>query len=347
MEERDAAARPLRPEGTWVKRISVVVLVYNEAANLSALYERLSAVLRALKGYDVELIFVDDGSQDESFTILRGFHERNPTAKVLRLSRNFGSWSAVAAGVAAATGDAVAWITSDLQDPPELIPDLVRRWESGADVVWAVRTRREDPWLRRTLATLFYRLLRRAGLPEYPLQGVDICLMDRRVAKTFNSLQERNRFTQALIMSLGFTQVAVPYVRERRRGGTSKWGTLPRLSKIAFDMIAGSSYYPFRAMLVVGGAMLALSLVLILTSLVRGLGILQRPSASLVIVAAVVGVGGLQAIMLGVLGEYLWRVLEEVRGRPYYIVRERLGFDEHRAAPRQKDFSQAAPPRRS
>lgn len=331
------AGRPASLEPDRKRRLSIVVLVYNEQESLQPFYARLGLVRSQLSGYALEVIFVDDGSLDASFALLRSLRERDPAVKVLRLSRNFGSWSAVAAGVQAASGDAVLWITSDLQDPPELIPRLVRAWEEGADVVWAVRALRDDPWPRRIAASIFYRILRRIGVPDYPILGVDICLLDRRVADVFNSLTERNRFTQALIMSLGFTQVTIPYARERRRHGASKWGNLPRLSKIAFDMIVGSSYFPFRAMLYLGLTLVGLSVLLALTLLVVPLRLSPSTALWLPAVLAVAGMGGLQAVMGGILGEYVWRVLEEVRGRPFYIVRERLGFDEHPTASTRRE----------
>ncbi|HEV8339211.1 MAG TPA: glycosyltransferase family 2 protein [bacterium] len=310
------------------RRLSIIVLVYNEEESLEAFQQRLAAVLEGLGHYDPEVIFVDDGSRDHSFALLQGLRQRNPAIKILRFSRNFGSWSAVAAGVQAASGDAIMWITSDLQDPPEIIPPMVRAWEQGAEVVWASRARRDDPLPRRLTAALFYRLLRRIGVPDYPLLGVDICLLDRRVAHHFTRLQERNRFTQALIMGLGFRQVTISYARERRQGGRSKWGNLSGLSKIAFDMIVGTTYIPFRAMLGLGLVLAGGTLLALFALIAARWGSPAPLPPWLPEVLATLGVGGLLASMLGIVGEYLWRVLEEVRGRPFYIVRDRIGFDE-------------------
>lgn len=308
------------------KILSVIVLVYNEQENLVPFYERLGRTLATLTRYEPEIIFVDDGSRDNSLIVLHTLRRNDPRIKLLKLSRNFGSWSAVAAGVGSACGDAVMWISSDLQDPPEVIPQLLRPWEEGAHVVWAVRTERDDPAPRRLLATLFYRILRRVGLPAYPALGTDVCLMDRRVATIFSQMRERNRFTQAMIMNLGFTQVTVPYKRERRHGGQSKWGNLPRLSKMGIDMIVSTSSAPIRAMTLAGAAMV-LSSVAFAVALLAASALGGPPVAMWVpLVLAVIAVGGLNALMLGVLGEYLWRVLEEVRDRPFYIVQERYGF---------------------
>jgi polyisoprenyl-phosphate glycosyltransferase len=324
---QSAAASGLEDRHAPRKALSLIVLVYNEQDNLTTFYERLDPVLASLPGYEPEIIFVDDGSRDNSLAILRALRERDRRIRILKLSRNFGSWSAVAAGVHAATGDGVMWITSDLQDPPELIPQLVRPWENGADVVWALRTHRDDPLPRRLMATLFYTILRRVALPDYPPMGMDICLMDRRVARLFAQLKERNRFTQALIMNLGFTQVTVPYKRERRHGGQSKWGNLPRLSKMGTDMIVGTSSGPIRAMTYGGACTVAVGVVLA-AALLAARVVERAPVAPwLPIALAILIAGGLNALMLGVLGEYLWRVLEEVRDRPLYIVQERIGFN--------------------
>lgn len=315
-----------------MKRLSVVPLVYNERETVVAFYERLARVVDALSAYETEIIFVDDGSRDGSFAILQEVTRRDARVRILRLSRNFGSWNAVLAGIHAASGDAIMWISSDLQDPPELIPQLVRPWEEGAQVVWGVRARREDPWLRRIISTAFYVLLRRTAVPEYPALGVDVCLMDRRVATLFGGLREHHRFTQGLILRMGFTQVTVPYVRERRHAGRSKWGTAPRLAAAATDMIVAFSPAPLRLILYAG-------LMLTLAGTAGGAAVLVARVAYgaavpgwMATTLAVLVVGGLQAAFLGILGEYVWRVLEEVRDRPHYIVAERVGFEVRRGS---------------
>ncbi len=308
------------------KLLSVIFPVYNEQENLLTLYGRLSRALQDLPDLGAEVIFVDDGSQDASPEILRRLHGEHPNVKILRLSRNFGAHNALLAGVHAASGDAVAWMAADLQDPPELLARLVPHWKDGADVVWAVRTGREDPWIRRALASLFYRLLRRIAVPEYPAMGVDVCLMDRRVARLFGELKEHHRFTQALILRMGFTQVMVPYVRERRHAGRSKWGTAPRLLKMATDMILAFSNVPLRLMLYAGLAALLVGLgiaaAVLVGRLTRGTPVQGWVPPTL----AILFIGGLQTLFLGILGEYVWRVLEEIRDRPHYIIQERVGF---------------------
>jgi dolichol-phosphate mannosyltransferase len=306
--------------------LSVLVPAYNEEDNLMPFYDRLNRTLNGLTDWNAEVIFIDDGSRDGSFAILQALHEKDSRVKVLRLSRNFGSWSAVLAGFRAASGDAVIWMASDLQDPPELIPRLLRSWDEGANVVWAVRAERHDPWARRIMAVLFYRLLRRIALPAYPASGTDICLMDRRVAKLFAQLKERNRFTQGLIMSLGFTQVMVPYVREQRRKGHSKFNP-SRLFKIGIDMILGFSYFPLRLILYTGLLTGLATGILAIVILARLLVFKAAAAVWWWVALAVFFVGALNLVSLGIVGEYLWRVLEEARDRPQYVIRDRIGFE--------------------
>jgi dolichol-phosphate mannosyltransferase len=310
----------------WMKVLSVIIPVCNEEETLLPFFARLAGAIGDLSDTAVEVIFVDDGSQDASPEILRRLHAEHPGVKILRLSRNFGAHNALLAGVHAASGDAVVWMAADLQDPPELLARLVPQWHGGADVVWGVRAGRDDPWLRRALAAVFYRFLRRVAVPEYPALGVDVCLMDRRVATMFGNLREHHRFTQGLILKMGFTQVTVPYVRQRRHAGRSKWGSASRLLKMATDMVLAFSNAPLRLMLYVG---LTATLAGVA---IAGAAIVARLAQNVPVpgwippTAAVLVLGGLQAMFLGILGEYVWRVLEEVRDRPRYIVQERIGF---------------------
>lgn len=315
---RDARSRPI---------LSVVVAVFNEQENLLEFRERIGRVIGELSRFEVELIFVDDGSRDGSLDILRRIHAEDPRFKVLRLSRNFGSWNALVAGVRAASGDAVMWISSDLQDPPEVIPSLVRRWEGGADVVWAVRAARHDPWPRRFAARLFYRLIRVLGLTRYPPLGMDLCLMSRSVAQVFRSLQEQHRFTQALVMALGFSQDMVPYVRESRRGGRSSWGRMPRLFTMGIDMVVAVSYFPLRLPLYLGVALGVLAGLLAAVGTSRAVFGAGTIEGWQIVMWVALAVGALNLMVLGVLGEYVWRVLENVRGRPMYVIQERIGFE--------------------
>jgi len=303
--------------------VSVVIPVHNEEENLPIFYERLQAAFEG-QGYRTEFIFVEDESTDRTLDVLKDLMQRDPRVKVLILSRSFGQWAAITAGIHEAKGDFIAWISADLQDPPELLPELVQRAREGYDVVWGVRSTREDPLWRRLAARIFYHILRRVALPNYPSLGTDLCCMSRRVAEEFKRLEERNRFTQGLIMSLGFAQTFVPYERQARLRGKSSWNQLEKLMTIGLDMIISFSYKPLRWMLYLG-LLLAFACIILALYALFSLFILRAAIpgwTSLMIIIALFG--GLNAIMLGILGEYIWRILQEVKRRPLYIIKKKL-----------------------
>jgi glycosyltransferase involved in cell wall biosynthesis len=304
---------------------SVVIPFYNEEENIDPLYQTL---ITAVTGLDVdwEFIFVDDGSSDNSISILQRLRATDARIKVLRFSRNFGSHAALSAGLRNAIGEAAVILSADLQDPPELIPTLLNRWREGYQVVWAVRESRADPWLKRTLASLFYRLFRAIALPNYPRQGMDFGLFDRQVLNVLNQLPEHNHFVTAMIVWAGFRQIHVPYQRRARYSGVSKWSLSKRL-KAALDAIVSFSYFPIRLIIYLGLMVSTLSFIYALFIIARrllfNLGGEGWPS----VMVAVLFLGGVQLVTLGILGEYLWRVAEEVKARPLYIIAERWGFN--------------------
>lgn len=302
--------------------VSVVIPVHNEEENLPIFYERLRTAFEGQE-YRAEFIFVEDGSTDRTLEVLRDLMQRDSRVKVIVLSRSFGQWAAITAGIHEAKGDFIAWISADLQDPPELLPELVRRAREGYDVVWGVRSKREDPLWRRLAARIFYRILQRVALPNYPSLGTDLCCMSRRVAEEFKRLEERNRFTQGLIMSLGFAQTFVLYERQARLHGKSSWNQLEKLVTIGMDMIVSFSYKPLRWMLYLGLLLALFGVALAFYALVsRFLLQVAVPGwTSLMIVVALFG--GLNAMMLGILGEYVWRILQEAKRRPLYIIKEK------------------------
>ncbi len=307
--------------------ISIVVPVHNEQESLPLLHERIS---KALERYsdEIELLFVDDGSSDHSCEVLKKMAERDRRIRILVLSKNFGQWAAITAGLHHAKGDAVAWISSDLQDPPEILPQLIAEWERGADVVWGVRSKRKDSLMRRLTAKIFYGVLRRIAIPEYPMMGTDLCLMSRRILQHFKKFKERSRFTQGLIMNLGFRQAQIPYERDARRRGRSKWNNLEKLVDMSMDMLANSSARPLRWMLYLGLAGVLIS-GLLMCYVVIGrfvLNIAVSGWASVMLVIAFFG--GINTLMLGILGEYVWRILAEAKERPLYIIQEKFGYPE-------------------
>lgn len=311
--------------------LSVVVPIYNEEPNLDYLFARLESILAAL-AMTYEIICINDGSKDNSLQRLMEHHFRNPNIKVINLSRNFGKEVALTAGIDYATGAAVVPIDADLQDPPELIQELVMKWREGYDVVYAVRKLRQgESWLKRFTANAFYQLISRISLVPIPRNTGDFRLLDQRVVKVLKQMPERTRFMKGLFAWVGFNQTAIFYNRASRHKGCTKWNYW-RLWNFAVDGITSFSLAPLKVWSYVG-TVISLSSILYANFLVvRTLlfGVDVPGYASLMV--AVLFLGGIQLITLGIIGEYLGRVYEEVKKRPLYLVQECYGFDANHAA---------------
>ena len=312
------AARPSRP------LISAVVPFLNEAETLPKLVATLEQHLEAL-GLPWELVLVDDGSTDGSLEVVRHEISTRPAinATVLVLSRNFGKEAALTAGLEASQGDVVVPLDADLQDPPELITAMLEEWRKGFDVVYAVRTRREgESHTKRLTAFSFYRLMQRLSNTSIPADTGDFRLMDRSVVNALRQLPERSRFMKGLFAWVGFNQKAIPYVRDVRQQGQTKWNYW-KLWNFALDGITSFSRVPLQVLSAGGLAIATLALFygswMVLRTLFFGIDLPGYAS----LMTAVLFLGGLQLIGLGVLGEYLGRVFEEVKGRPLYLVRDR------------------------
>jgi dolichol-phosphate mannosyltransferase len=307
--------------------ITIVVPAFDEATNLSTLHERLRIVASGLCGYNFEFLFVDDGSTDNTAQVLSALHACDSRVKALRLSRNFGSHAACLAGLIQTRGDVVAFLAADLQDPPELIPEMLARIEEGFDVVMAVRNQRQDGWLTMRLANIYHRLMRRYAIPNWPVHGADVFMFTRQVAETVIRWHQKNTSIFAQLMWVGFRQASVPYTRERRLSGRSKW-TFARKLKLLIDSFVSFSFSPLRAISYSGMIFSALGLAyaafVVIKKLVYGVSV--EGWASLMVVLLVVS--GFQLLMLGVIGEYLWRVADEVRGAPSFVIHSRLGMDD-------------------
>lgn len=303
--------------------VSVVVPVYQNAGSLRDLFARLDSAAAARPGETFEFVFVDDASTDGSRDILRQMARSDARVRVVLLSRNFGSWSAILAGLAEARGAAAVMIAADLQDPPELIPEMVDRWRAGRKVVLAARRSRADPLLTRVFADLFYRAFRRVALPAMPRHGFDFFLLDRQVVGELLAAGESNTNLPALIVWLGHDPVVLPYDRQAREGryGPSAWSLARRVTYFVDSFVAFSSL-PLRAASTVGVVMAALgaayAVVLAYLRVARGAPVDGWTS----LMVALLVVSGVQMVMIGVLGEYLWRTLEESRRRPRFVVDE-------------------------
>ncbi len=316
--------------------LSVVVPLYCEASNLDQLFARLEEVLNRL-GHSYEIVCVDDGSSDETVLGLKRHRQRNPHIKIVALSRNFGKELALTAGIDYACGSAVVPIDADLQDPPELIEALVAKWREGYDVVYARRrSRLGETWLKRATANAFYRVMERMSKVPIPRDTGDFRLLDRRVVDVLKQLPERTRFMKGLFAWVGYRQAEVVYDRAPRYSGETKWNYW-RLWNFAIDGIVSFSVAPLRIWSYVGIVFASISLLygsfLLVRTLLSGNDVPGYAS----LMVAVLFLGGVQMMSLGVLGEYLGRVYEEVKGRPLYLVRDAYGIGDSA----QSDLNQA------
>ncbi|HWQ12842.1 MAG TPA: glycosyltransferase family 2 protein [Roseiflexaceae bacterium] len=318
---RQGAARPT---------FSVVAPVYNEEALVAEFCRRVVAALEPL-GEPFEVILVNDGSRDRSPEIMRELHERDPRIKVLNFSRNFGHQIAITAGTDYARGRAVAVIDSDLQDPPEVIVDMIARWREGYQVVYGVRAEREgETAFKLATASLFYRLIRKITNVNIPLDAGDFRLMDRRVVDALKSMREHHRFMRGLSVWVGFRQIGVHYKRDARKAGQTKY-PLRKMLKFAMDGITAFSYLPLQLATYLGFAIAALSVIGIIAVILLRLLTGSELAGQATTLVAVLFIGGVQLICFGILGEYIGRIYDEVKRRPLYIVAEALGYEEEEA----------------
>lgn len=316
---KEAAESPDKP------LVSVVVPVYNEEESLRELFRQLVEVLDGGNAR-FELLFVDDGSHDRSLAIMRELRAADDRVKLLSFTRNFGHQIAITAGMDHAAGDAVIVIDADLQDDPRVILDMIAKWQEGYDVVYAVREAREDSFFKRVTAAGFYRLLRRLTNIAIPLDVGDFRLMSRRALAQLMQLRERHRFVRGLVSWLGYRQTGVPFHRRARFAGTTKY-PFRKMLKFAFDGITSFSFVPLQFATYFG------FLVSIASFMAAGFVVFARLMygfpvqgwASLMV--AVLFLGGVQLIALGIVGEYVGRIYDEVKARPLYLVAEAAGLD--------------------
>ncbi len=311
------------PARRLASHLSVVVPFYNEEENVSELYRRLTDTLNG-RGIPYVLYCVNDGSRDGTLDRLRALAASDRRVRVLSFSRNFGHQISISAGLAHADGDAAVVMDSDLQDPPEIVPDLLARWAEGYDVVCAVRRKRKEGPLKRAAYALFYRLLRRISNVEMPLDSGDFSLLDARVVGHLRSLPERNRFVRGLRSWVGFRQTELEYERMERRAGEPKY-RVRHLMKLALDGLFAFSTVPLQISTWLGFLAAGLGFLYLAFALVSHI-LYQTPAGWTSLAAIVLFLGGTQLVMLGVLGEYVGRIYEEVKQRPLYIVEEAIGF---------------------
>lgn len=308
-----------------VPHLSIVVPLFNEALNVAPFFERLVPVLDSLPA-TWEVVCVNDGSRDDTWERLIDQHRREPRIKLIDLSRNFGKEPALSAGLTHATGDAVIPIDADLQHPPELIPAMLAKWQEGFEVVYAIRQQRTgQSLLSRIEAKAFYWIFDKLADVRLPPEVGDFRLLDRKVVDVINAMPERTRFMKGIFAWVGFRQTGLPYEQQERQHGTSKWGMM-KLISFAFDGLIAFSDYPLRIWAVVGSIVSGFAffyiVVRLLKTLVFGIDVPGYEST----IVTVLFLGGVQLITLGIMGHYLGRVFNEVKGRPLFIVRQRFGL---------------------
>ncbi|NEO97319.1 MAG: glycosyltransferase family 2 protein [Symploca sp. SIO2E9] len=305
--------------------LSVVIPLYNEEPNIDRLFERLESVLERLNT-TYEIVCVNDGSNDDTFTCLIRHHDRNPAIKAINLSRNFGKEIAITAAIDYATGATVVPIDADLQDPPELIEQMLAKWREGYDVVYATRrSRRGESWLKRLTADVFYRTIGKMTPVPIPRNTGDFRLLDRRVVEALKQMPERTRFMKGLFTWVGFKQTSVLFDREPRFKGNTTFNYW-KLWNFALDGITSFSFLPLKVWSYIGLIISLISLLYASFLIIRTLMYGNPVPGYASLMVAVLFLGGIQLLTLGIIGEYLGRVYEEVKKRPLYFVREFYGF---------------------
>ena len=303
-------------------RFSVVAPVFNEEALIEEFYQRVCNVMEGI-GEPWELVLVNDGSRDRSPELMDQLYAQDPEhVVVLHFSRNFGHQLAITAGSDYARGDAVIVIDSDLQDPPEVIPEFIARWREGYEVVYGVRAEREgETWFKLFTADLFYRLIQALTDVVIPMEAGDFRLLDRKVVEVMREMHEGHRFVRAMVSWVGFRQIGVPYRRLARKAGESKY-PFRKMFRLALDAITGFSFFPLKLALWCGALATVAGLIMALVLLILRLNGSMPLAGQGLTASLVLFMGGVQLLVMGILGEYLGRIYDEVRRRPLYIIRK-------------------------
>jgi dolichol-phosphate mannosyltransferase len=313
------APKRLRSNKETAQRLSVVIPVYNEEENLPELFSRLSNVLQnSVRSY--EIVFIDDGSEDQSVVILQQLAEQDPRVVVIELARNFGHQVAISAGLEHCRGEIVAVMDADLQDTPENLPEFIAKISEGNDVVYAVREKRKEPWFMRFAYASFYRILEKVAAVKIPLDAGDFCIMNRKVVDLLVSMPERNRFVRGIRSWIGLKQVGVPCERHARHAGKPKYSFV-RLIALALDGLISFSLMPLRIITILGFSVSFISLAVALFYVVKKLTLGIGVPGFTTLVVAIFFLAGIQLITIGVIGEYVGRIADEVKQRPLYITR--------------------------
>lgn len=308
---------------------SVVVPLYNEELVIQETYKRLKQVMDGL-GESYELIFVNDGSRDKTAQMAQAICEADKNVRFIDFSRNFGHQIAITAGMDYSVGDAIVVIDADLQDPPEVIPEMLKKWKEGYDVVFGKRIKRQgETFFKKLTAKVFYRFLKSMTEVDIPVDTGDFRLIDRKVCDALKSVNERNRYIRGIISWLGFKQIGVEFIREKRFAGETKY-PLKKMLKFAFDAITSFSYKPLKLASYAGTTISILSFLYLLIVLYQRLFIGNTIPGWASTLAVSLFFNGIVLVILGIIGEYIGRIYDEVKGRPLYIVRDVRNVDKDR-----------------
>jgi polyisoprenyl-phosphate glycosyltransferase len=309
-------------------KCSVVIPLFNEEAVIAETCKRLKQVMDS-SGESYELVFVDDGSRDRSAQIVKEFSQKDNHAKLLRLSRNFGHQAAISAGLDFASGEAIVFIDADLQDPPEVILEMIKKWKEGNEVVYGKRiSRKGENVFKKLTAALFYRLLKSMASYDMPVDAGDFRLIDRKVAEALKGLKEKNRYIRGLISWLGFKQAEVRYARAERFAGETKY-PLSKMIKLSFDAITSFSYVPLKLATYLGFLISGVSFIYLIVVVYQKFFTDTTVPGWASISAINLFFNGIVLIILGIFGEYIGRIYEESKDRPLYVLQEKIGFGNH------------------
>lgn len=306
-------------------KYSLVIPVYNEELNIKPLYKRITKVIKQLSN-NYELIFINDGSTDKTEVLLKQLYKTDKKVKIINFSRNYGHQTAVTAGLNFVNGDSIAILDADLQDPPEVLPKFFKKLKDGYDVIYAIRTKRKEGLLKRLAYSLFYRLLKLVANINIPLDTGDFCVMNRKVANIINTMPERNRFLRGLRSWVGFKQMGIEYERKSRHAGQSKY-PFHKLLKLALDGIFSFSYVPLQILTWLGFSFLVFAIAgILITFYAKLFTNIFIPRGFPTTIIVILFIGGLNMFSLGLIGEYIGRIYDEVKQRPQYIIASKIGF---------------------
>jgi polyisoprenyl-phosphate glycosyltransferase len=308
-----------------MKIFSIVIPVFQNESNIRDAAAKLLALRERMPGYELELLFVEDGSKDRSFEVLKELSEKHPNSiRVVKLSRNFGQTPAIQAGLRFARGECVGVISADLQEPHEVFVDMLREWERGAKFIIGERAEREESKAHQSVSGIYWGLIRRLAFPEFPRLGYDFCLLDRQVVEDINRINEKNSSIFVLIYWLGYRPVRIPVVRKLREVGTSQWRLWTKV-RFTLDTLIGFTYLPARVITVMGFVIGTLCIVYLAFLLVGWFLYRSAPPGWMTVAGLLTLLGAMLLFSLGIVSEYLLRILDEARKRPPYVVEQVIG----------------------